>query len=604
MLKFTPFLLWIITWIQITSLIPVADAASEQPLSLLTSSSFELLLSPVRQKLDTPAVAEVKQAIETLLFSTTRSDPVGGTVIYDLDTIVQQVQWLENGLSLGDDDVPTSSIKFTVLLTYFQESETAPTRFSLDSSIIQAFSRPSTKIAFQTLLSAAESSLVSGVSNTRISQVFNFVNDDEPTPAPTTDESEISTSSTSTQLSVLDIVLIVASVSIFLGILYMIYQNHKDRMLLLEERRNHVMQHSGTKTDQANTSSPRGRNCMASIEAIEDTSSRPFGVEGNIEEGYRFEEGVGDVDDADESLHSTLQSKQQEAEERDLESPPVFQKLQFPPESNVYAVPMPPLSPCGSMSSSGSSVSRGSATGTNLLGAPEPMYGEASSTSSREESMRANTLSHQVQSLPDSRLSSHGLGALPNSPSHSQPTSVHSAPPAVLFQRAKEFCQQLLSSSSSESTDGHVPNANKNEVQTSDNRDKIEECPSGVGLSSSKSSDSSNGAEFTDEWFAAKKEEQLQNTESSDESIDEAVHMVGALKKTGDESASVSRMSGMSAVVDWVKAAQVMKSPTSSTSNSSAEHTPVIPGTQEPPEEEKSEASSLEHSMARSFVDV
>ena len=194
------------------------SCASDQVLSPVTSSPFQMTLSPTAEELDATATTEVELAIKNvLLLSASLSDNFES--VYDIDVVLLHIEWQSGGIvgSLS----PSTMLQFEIHMT-FQRDKTSgsPSQFSLDSLIARTFSQPSTKSKFiEELITSGETPLYE-IQDVEIQQ-------------PEVLEDTFSKGATS--LSLLDKFLIIASASILLAILYVIYQHHRD-IINIEER--------------------------------------------------------------------------------------------------------------------------------------------------------------------------------------------------------------------------------------------------------------------------------------------------------------------------------------------------------------------------------
>jgi hypothetical protein len=187
---------------------------TEPGLALVASSRFRMILSPLTTDVSTDSSSsldfETLQSLEDAIGTSIllHSQPDGGATRYiDAEVVIQNVQL--------DDNLSAANIRFFVLATMLNtKNEDDDNKSSLDSIIMATFQDVSGKARFINLLHS-ESSILATVSQVVVAALVPASND--PTPDPTPRH----------KLSSLDIILIVISGAIFLGIAWMVFQHHR-----------------------------------------------------------------------------------------------------------------------------------------------------------------------------------------------------------------------------------------------------------------------------------------------------------------------------------------------------------------------------------------
>jgi hypothetical protein len=221
MLFFRVLLLWMIgafAFLQATQ-----AQTTDSRLALVASSPFRMILRPTPDTLDFAAIQVVEDSIATtlLLFQE-------GNNYIDVEVVIQQVELVQ--LSDEDTALPSTRLRFFCLVTILAEISGAGVvrsteqRSTLDALIQEAFNDSSGgKSRFQDLLQSSEDPMVQDISDVVVAPIL---------PASTSADVKKSAK----KLSILDIILIAVSASIFAGILYMIIQHHRDRGYIENQR--------------------------------------------------------------------------------------------------------------------------------------------------------------------------------------------------------------------------------------------------------------------------------------------------------------------------------------------------------------------------------
>ena len=121
--------------------------------------------------------------------------------------------------------------------------------------------------------------------------------------------------------------------------------------------------------------------------------------------------------------------------------------------------------------------------------------------------------------------------------------------------------------------------------------------------STDENSTGTDTAEFDDNWFKAKAAELEEEEEDDQDNLEDDSQADTENNVFRDIDENRSRMSGESAVTEWVKSISVIQSQTSESTNSSTEHSYVESKGAEI-SEHGSVDNSLEHSMATSRVEL
>ena len=224
------------------------EAATSTRLSLAASNSFRLILRPTFFELDFVALSIIEEAMADAIRLSTDSSLV------DVNINVNQMNWLattgDNNttlsdgttIAIGDEDVPTTVLRFFAVGTFLlnvpagspSNSGSLVSVQKLDRIIEEAF-QPLNQETFIEALHNSQDPLLQGIQDVVALPTNNNVppanqGDDDIKTEP--DEPE----SNGISLTTLDIILIVVSGAIFLGVAYMIFQHHKDRGYIENQR--------------------------------------------------------------------------------------------------------------------------------------------------------------------------------------------------------------------------------------------------------------------------------------------------------------------------------------------------------------------------------
>ena len=206
-------------------------------LTFVESSPFQMILSPVSSELNSEQASKLEEAIGTSLQSSTLlTSTLNPTSVFDVDVVLLHMEWRKeveddkNENSSSSTDGPSIAVRFIAFATFFESddessgpSSNPPSRFALDSAVVQTYSQISSKSEFIALLHRLGFPLLEKIDEIIIepasSEDFNYYSDHEKNGV---------SSKTSQNLSIFEIFLIFASLFIVSGMIYMIYQYHKD----------------------------------------------------------------------------------------------------------------------------------------------------------------------------------------------------------------------------------------------------------------------------------------------------------------------------------------------------------------------------------------
>mmetsp|Transcript_14694 Transcript_14694/g.40628 ORF Transcript_14694/g.40628 Transcript_14694/m.40628 type:complete len:486 (+) Transcript_14694:434-1891(+) len=198
--------------------------AMGQDVGLTASSQFNMVLSPVSSQLDASEMEIVESGIGTVLMTFLEEDT--GFVFLDMEAVVQDSE-LFNATNRA---VSSSKLRFFVLVTTAPEDESP--RLKLNELIRDAFIDSNVGVRRMTdFLHASGRPPLVNVDSVDVAALVQ-----DPTSTEDDPEADSTSNPSSKRLSTLDILLIVMSGLIFLGILYMIAQHHYDRGYIDNQR--------------------------------------------------------------------------------------------------------------------------------------------------------------------------------------------------------------------------------------------------------------------------------------------------------------------------------------------------------------------------------
>lgn len=282
--------------------------ASDQILSVVSSSKFRMYLSPTIEKLNVTAASKVELAIKTVLLVSSEETSDFESV-FDIDIVLQTIEW---GI-LESYEEPSTLLEFQVHMSFFKDNSELPSTFALDSLIVRTFSQPSLKSIFFTDVNVAGEVSLSDVKTMDL----------ELAEGNSTDEAEVASS-----MSDLDIILILASVLMFFGVIYIFCQYNKDKARIAEQQlqqyyrwtqRSRKLRKSRTPVQDLNSTSELTEDGGNIIQETSSAASELF-----------LEDGI-DLNGSDcKSVKDTVSS----SEKRDT-----------PPISPCRSYPMSPIEP-------------------------------------------------------------------------------------------------------------------------------------------------------------------------------------------------------------------------------------------------------------------
>ncbi|CAB9525343.1 expressed unknown protein [Seminavis robusta] len=218
-------------------------------LSLAASNPFRMIVRPTLFELDFVALSIVEEAMtKAILLST-------GSSLVDVSININQMNWLSSSddddsnelidgtvKTLGTERVPTTVLKFFAVGTFLLKPASDSTNPAGSLALVQALDeiiesafKQENYVAFIELLRNSGDPLLDGVQD--VAAIRTDSNIPLPEPSPTFGASDDdSAGDDGAALTTLDIVLISVSASIFLGIVYMIFQHHKDRGYIENQR--------------------------------------------------------------------------------------------------------------------------------------------------------------------------------------------------------------------------------------------------------------------------------------------------------------------------------------------------------------------------------
>jgi hypothetical protein len=554
---------------------------------VVPSSPFQMVLYPTFEPLDMIASNKASHAIKTALLLSA-SVTTNFLNVEDFTVVLQNVQYQDKYessslISSNITSIQASLLNFNVEMSFANDDDDAesspatPSRFALDNLIVRTFSQPSSKSSFIVSLGLARDPILKEVTDIEIHLADEPDNQDQP-------ENDDGSS-----LSNVDIILIVASVIIFIGIFCVICYFHNSEPSHVEEDRptnasretrkalsngaQNEIQIDAVSSEELETNDTENGSPKAGDEQSSATEERrdlgPASMmpehESNIIEGSSLESSIDDrtelgIPDAESSDVSYASSS--EASSSDSSS-----------------------SPSSSDSSSDSSTTTSSggqgntSVASELLGAERPDYSGASVCSSTASS---------TSGLAARLLNLSGISA-----SFDPFRSSASAPP--ILQAVHDYDEESKSmddrsiksarSASSESWDSI-------QQVTAKSRNRLKKHgywnPSNM---------LETAQQFHENWLESKRKALEDIEEGSVEDVFQIdVERTAALQDTQSKSSALTSTS----VSEWMKSVRVVSS--ASETQSSVEHSSVEPRSYT--KENSSLDLSLEQSMAGSLVGV
>lgn len=534
-------------------------------LAAITSSIFEMQLSPLEEEPSTSATTRVKSAIKNSVVQSVSSTATFEAVL-DVDIVLQDLKY--------HDDDQALILQLEVYVTFYQEdtdsTQSLPSQFALDSLITRTFSQPSKKSGFILQLQLSQEASIAGVTSVSVKTIENTSNTTE-SPSDSNDDS----------LAILDIVLISTSAIIFAIILYCIYIQQRDSYNFIGYIPSHPIQRKSNRDNEVDHDSQANEQ-QDSNRMVDD-----------IEQQDSFQTD----NDTELRIHKVL-------------------PLDYEPESNILCpdesvsfgesnrtessdYEMSNMESVGSSSASYTSAPEPSQPPTlelpptprpdeYLLGARSPSYAHDTNTDSAPWS----PLTARLLRLPQMNADSVKSAEL----------SVSSAPARVTLTRHAEESKETAVDEPSAMSARSLSELLKLQKKLFKDDRSLHSASNSTDLAviSEQSIWVAESEEFSRQWHLSTKLAEEAEEDSSEDVFRVDVDLHNNVDETG------SRGSALSAVSDWMKSIHVIgrstDTKTSETSNSSAEHSSIEPKSTEMRETNSTDVS-LEKSLATSSVE-
>ncbi len=566
------------------SILLQSSAASD--LSLLTSSPFEMELYPSRMSLQSSAANKLQLSIRTSLFQSTAVTS-GFDNVVDIQIILQKIDW--------NQEEASASVQFQVHVTFYSDTMNAsktlqPSRFSLDSLIARTFSQPSTKSGFIVQLGLSQDPTLSSIQEVSTELV-----------SPIDDKDDPSSTKENKQFSTLDIVLVTASATIFLGILGVVYMQHRARERYDEDfldSDTRKVPSSGSKAPDVEEGCAERYATMVPSPNVDVTAS--MDSDGQLSHEQPFPDAVqrnmpGIDDDATVKKKNEGLSSNRSTDEDDYED-------------------SPPVSPSPSVPSSSSEVSATTPSSSSVLSSPvytsrttAYLLGVASPTDKFDSPSALSPLAARLLRLPSMSSAERFL--------HKGATRSYFSAPATLVEKnsSSSTTPSVASRDGARSVRSVRSLRSVRSGWSSPSLFDVTEHP-GLETASTRSSTMTDLAvisdcnllpaasgDFEKNWKVSEKLAE----DDEDGSTMDVFHVEVDQNNSIDD--NQSRMSGRSAISNWMKSIRVVggsvDSRTSEMSKSSAEHSSVEPRFLQV-KDNTSVDPSLERSLATSVVEV
>jgi len=223
------------------------DEELQQQIDSFTSSSFEMILYPTPENFDTITTEKVQYTIKNSLLLSS-SIATGFNSLDRIEVFIQRVEFKDHycgtpatnpTVAIGNNVnftsfVQASLLEFEVKMFYDDIQDTTsslssstsssplPTQFAMDNLIVKTFSQPSTKSSFVEYLSLTRDPLLIEIEDIVINLVEDFSNDDDGKTTV-----DVNNNASRQLLSTIDIVLIIASSFIVIGIICIFLIHYK-----------------------------------------------------------------------------------------------------------------------------------------------------------------------------------------------------------------------------------------------------------------------------------------------------------------------------------------------------------------------------------------
>ena len=246
----------------------LAHLAHGQDFELVASSQFEMILGPVQHQLGEVDIQVLEDAMGAVLLAMVSQDDD----FMDIEVVVQKVHFPvaytnEEGEALADH----SQIQFFVLAT--TAADTGTSRTILNEMLQESvFDTKEGNDFFFDFLGASGRLVYAYASSVEVNPITSPPSENDTTPDETSDNS----SNRHRRLSTLDLVLISISGLIFIGIVYMIWQHHKDRGYIENQRMlaaNQRIRDTYTNDEDEEDSTPKSIQIFSKLSKADDNGS-------------------------------------------------------------------------------------------------------------------------------------------------------------------------------------------------------------------------------------------------------------------------------------------------------------------------------------------
>jgi hypothetical protein len=546
-------------------------------LSPLTSSLFEMKLVPTKMALQSSAANKLQLSVKMSLFQSV-SITSGFDHVFDIDIVLQKMQWTPEDES--------TTVQFQAHVTFYTDNSVGsknsqPSRFSLDSLVARTFSQPSTKSGFIVQLGLSKDPSLAAIEEVLIQLV------------PSSEAQVTSSTQDTRQFSTLDAVLITASSAIFLGILCLVYVQHRAR-----ERYEEDFLDMDRRQTRAEALSAIGLEQEASPDTIDKETTSKVDVTASMDSADDMTQEPALYTGRDSDNHFQGVNKNEALQGTEgravVDSPPLSPSRSVPSSSSEAS----PQTRCSSVPSSPVSSARttayllGVSTPTAYPGDNFPFSTDLSPLTARLLRLPAMRPGHGLQDKRSSRSYVSAPGKL-IAVKHLSPTSSASS---------RDGARSVRSVRSARSASGLFDVIEHPRLEASSTRSSGNVTDLAV-ISEQNILIAAASKEFENNWKISEKRAE---DDDEDGSVLDVFHVDVDQHNSLED--NQSRMSGLSAVSEWMKSIRVVgggsvDSRTSAMSKSSAEHSSVEPKSMQG-RDSGSVDYSLERSLATSIVEV
>ena len=564
--------------------LPWEFMVSSQGFSLVTSSRFSMVLWPTNEELDVAASTSVENAVEaSLIRSSTTSRNFDS--LFDVDIVLLQVEWFNSTFQTHWRN-PNTTLLFEAHAKFFTDKpdlSPTPSKFALDSFVARTFSQPSSKNAFLDDLSLVQKKALDTIDDVEIEIVLDDIPEDEVSSA--------------NNLSGVDIILICASALIFLGMIFIVYQSHKESEDLTD-RRSRALREWHRTHGVSVSASPSGEKVgILDGETSSDKGTGPSPNRDSIGvQDYVAEESSQESPEPS-MFQANIEYTDDSDEEENVESQRNGGPLRSPPVSNGSSVHSSPVGKASTVDSPvlsfvSSQVNQSIPSSPYRLGAPPASYPAVDECS--VASSDVSPLTARLLRLPN--MDSPG-----GSSKHSG-VSPESAPTIMLKISQQKKKASSAKMSSARSLGPFQPRLSTPWIQAAESRESTTDITE-IALASSRTERTVNSENhhFKEDWDISKKRAMEEDMDGIDEDVF-GVEIDARSNAVDGE----SRMSGLSAVSEWLKSIRVVGTPENpasptTTSQTSDEHSSVEPKSPGKEEASVDGSISLERSLAASI---